>query len=203
MDQLSLFENEGYHFPEELLDFEADFLTQKEADDLFDLLLKEVSWQQTSKTMYHRTLLTPRLTAWYGDKNTSYQLAGKTIAVNQWLEPLEALKEKIEQRFNYRFNSVLLNLYRDNSDSVAWHRDRDSELGDRPIIGSISLGQARFFDFRKVDDHSKKYSLLLNHGSLLLMKGDLQETWEHRVAKSTQKMKARINLTFRLIGDVY
>ncbi|MDR6736236.1 alpha-ketoglutarate-dependent dioxygenase AlkB [Sphingobacterium sp. 2149] len=203
MDQLSLFENEGYNFSEELLDFEADFLTQKEADDLFHLLLKEVSWQQTSKTMYDRTVLTPRLTAWYDDENTSYQLAGKAIAVNQWLEHLEALKEKIEQRFNYRFNSVLINLYRDNSDSVAWHRDRDSELGDRPVVGSISLGQARFFDFRKVDDHSKKYSLLLNNGSLLLMKGDLQETWEHRVAKSTQKMKARINLTFRLIGDVY
>jgi len=153
--------------------------------------------------MYDRTVLTPRLTAWYDDENTSYQLAGKAIAVNQWLEHLEALKEKIEQRFNYRFNSVLINLYRDNSDSVAWHRDRDSELGDRPVVGSISLGQARFFDFRKVDDHSKKYSLLLNNGSLLLMKGDLQETWEHRVAKSTQKMKARINLTFRLIGDVY
>jgi len=69
------------------------------------------------------------------------------------------------------------------------------------VIGSVSLGQARHFDFRKVDDHSKKYSLLLNHGSLLLMKGNLQETWEHRIAKSTQKMKARINLTFRLISE--
>lgn len=203
MDQLSLFQNEGYRFPEELLEFEADFLKLEEADDLFHRLLKEVRWEHTSKMMYDRTVLTPRLTAWYGDEDISYQLAGKKIAVNQWLEPLKTLKEKIEQRFNYRFNSVLLNLYRDNNDSVAWHRDRDSELGDRPVIGSISLGQARFFDFRKADDHSKKYSLLLSHGSLLLMKGDLQETWEHRVAKSTQKMKARINLTFRLIGDVH
>jgi len=201
MDQLSLFENEGYNFPEELLEFEADFLAQQEADQLFRLLLKEVPWQQTSRKMYDRMVLTPRLTAWYGDEDTSYQLAGKTIVANRWLEPLAALKKRIEQQFHCTFNSVLLNLYRDNNDSVAWHRDRESELGNRPVIGSVSLGQARFFDFRKVDDHSRKYSLLLKHGSLLLMKGNLQETWEHRIAKSAHKMQARINLTFRLIGQ--
>ncbi|GAA4180615.1 alpha-ketoglutarate-dependent dioxygenase AlkB family protein [Sphingobacterium ginsenosidimutans] len=201
MDQLSLFENEGYHFPEELLDFEPSFLTTQEADQLFDLLLNAVPWQQTFRKMYDRSVLTPRLTAWYGDEDTSYELAGKTIPANQWLMPLKALKERIEQQFHCTFNSVLLNLYRDNNDSVAWHRDRESELGNRPVIGSVSLGQARYFDFRKVDDHSRKYSLLLKHGSLLLMKGNLQETWEHRIAKSAQKMTARINLTFRLIGE--
>ncbi len=202
MDQLSLFQHEGYIFPEDLLNFEPDFLMQEEADQLFDFLLKEVPWQQTSKKMYDRTILTPRLTAWYGDENATYQMAGKIIAVNEWLIPLKALKERIEQRFHCTFNSVLLNLYRDNNDSVAWHRDRESELGNRPVIGSVSLGQARYFDFRKVDDHNKKYSLLLNHGALLLMKGNLQETWEHRIAKSTQKMRARINLTFRLINEL-
>ncbi|MGE8428034.1 MAG: alpha-ketoglutarate-dependent dioxygenase AlkB family protein [Sphingobacterium sp.] len=201
MDQLRLFQHEGYIFPEDLLDFEPDFLTEEEADQLFDFLLKEVPWQQTSKKMYDRTILTPRLTAWYGDENATYQMAGKTIAVNEWLMPLKALKERIEQRFHCTFNSVLLNLYRDNNDSVAWHRDRESELGNRPVIGSVSLGQVRYFDFRKVDDHTKKYSLLLNNGSLLLMKGNLQEIWEHRIAKSTQKMSARINLTFRLINE--
>lgn len=201
MDQLNLFENEGYHFPEELLDFEPDFLTQQQADQLFDVLLTEVPWQQTFRKMYDKSVLTPRLTAWYGDEDTSYQLAGKTISANQWLEPLKTLKHRIEQQYQCTFNSVLLNLYRDNNDSVAWHRDRESELGNRPVIGSVSLGQARYFDFRKVDNHSKKYSLLLKHGSLLLMKGNLQETWEHRIAKSAQKMKARINLTFRLIGE--
>ncbi|WP_411973673.1 alpha-ketoglutarate-dependent dioxygenase AlkB family protein [Sphingobacterium sp. Lzh-3] len=201
MDQLSLFENEGYIFPEDLLEFEPNFITQLEADQLFDFLFREVPWQQTSKKMYDRTVLTPRLTAWYGDEDVDYQLAGKMIGVNEWLKPLKALKERIEKRFHCTFNSVLLNLYRDNNDSVAWHRDRESELGNRPVIVSVSLGQARYFDFRKVDDHSKRYSLLLKHGSLLLMKGNLQEIWEHRIAKSTQKMSARINLTFRLINE--
>ncbi|HAT92653.1 MAG TPA: alpha-ketoglutarate-dependent dioxygenase AlkB, partial [Sphingobacterium sp.] len=77
MDQLSLFQHEGYIFPEDLLNFEPDFLMQEEADQLFDFLLKEVPWQQTSKKMYDRTILTPRLTAWYGDENATYQMAGK------------------------------------------------------------------------------------------------------------------------------
>ncbi|MDF2475208.1 MAG: 2OG-Fe(II) oxygenase [Massilibacillus sp.] len=201
MDQLSLFENEGYNFPEELLHFEPAYLSQEAADDLFNLLIREVPWQQTSKKMYNRGILTPRLTAWYGDECKTYQLGGKTIIVNPWITPLKELKAHIEEQFHCTFNSVLLNLYRDHNDSVAWHRDRESELGDRPVIGSVSLGQARNFDFRKVDDHTKKYSLLLKHGSLLLMRGDLQEMWEHRIAKSSKIMKARVNLTFRLITE--
>lgn len=201
MDQLSLFENEGYNFPEELLHFEPTFLSQEAADDLFNLLMREVPWQQTSKKMYDRRILTPRLTAWYGDERKTYQLGGKTIFVNPWLTALKELKVQIEEQFQCTFNTVLLNLYRDNNDSVAWHRDRESELGNKPVIGSVSLGQARNFDFRKVDDHTKKYSLLLKHGSLLLMKGHLQEKWEHCIAKSSKKMKARVNLTFRLITE--
>lgn len=201
MEQLSLFDNEGYQFPEELLQFEPHFLSNKEADALFKLLLQEVPWQHTAQKMYDRIVTTPRLTAWYGEEDTSYRLGGRNIIANQWLPPLYDLKVKIEERFNCQFNSVLLNLYRDQNDSVAWHRDRESELGNRPVIGSLSLGQARYFDFRRVDDHSQKRSLLLSHGSLLLMKGDLQESWEHRIAKSSQAMTPRINLTFRLIRE--
>ncbi|WP_317174662.1 alpha-ketoglutarate-dependent dioxygenase AlkB family protein [Chryseobacterium antibioticum] len=96
----------------------------------------------------------------------------------------------------------MLNLYRDGNDSVAWHRDKESELGNRPVIASVSLGQVRNFDFRKVDDHRSKYSLSLQHGSLLIMKSDLQLNWEHRIAKSVKMMKPRINLTFRLVKEV-
>jgi len=95
----------------------------------------------------------------------------------------------------------LLNLYRDNNDSVAWHRDNVSRYGKRPVIASISLGQTRNFDFRKKDHHKSRYSLPLPHGALLIMKGDLKEHWEHRIAKSTVPMKERINLTFRLINQ--
>ncbi|PTT39501.1 alpha-ketoglutarate-dependent dioxygenase AlkB, partial [Chryseobacterium sp. HMWF028] len=119
-----------------------------------------------------------------------------------WSPELFSLKQRIEETFGYQFNSVLLNLYRDHNDSVAWHRDKESRYGKRPVIASLSLGQTRNFDFRKKDHHQSKYSLSLPHGSLLIMKGNLQENWEHRIAKSVATMKERINLTFRLVREV-
>ena len=199
MSQLSLFEaEEFYEFPKDLLEYKENFLSREEADLLKDKMLHTAHWEQRTQKMYDKTVLTPRLTAWYGDSN-SYDLDGNVSGKNAWTPELLSLKERIEKKFGYQFNGVLLNLYRDNNDSVAWHRDKESRYGKRPVIASISLGQTRNFDFRKKDHHQSKYSLPLPNGSLLIMKGDLQENWEHRIAKSTMKMKERINLTFRLI----
>jgi len=203
MSQLSLFESdEYYHFPEELLEYTKDFLSEKEASELFDKLLNDTPWKQNTQKMYDKVVITPRLIAWYGDSKKMYHLGNNDFRVNEWSAELINLKEKIETLSGYTFNSVLLNLYRDGNDSVAWHRDKESELGNRPVIASLSLGQVRNFDFRKVDDHQKKYSLALENGSLLIMKGNLQVNWEHRIAKSTRKMNPRINLTFRLIREI-
>jgi alkylated DNA repair dioxygenase AlkB len=203
MSQLSLFDAEEYYqFPQELLEYAEYFLSEKEATELKDILIQTVSWKQTTQKMYNKTVLTPRLTAWYGDHDKSYQLDGNQFDVNSWSPELLTLKQQIEKATGYEFNSVLLNLYRDANDSVAWHRDKDNELGDHPVIASVSLGQVRNFDFRKVDHHSQKYSLPLQHGSLLIMKGDLQIHWEHRIAKSTKPMQPRINLTFRMIKEL-
>ncbi|HCA09664.1 alpha-ketoglutarate-dependent dioxygenase AlkB [Chryseobacterium sp.] len=203
MDQLSLFDSEEFfRFPEELLEYTEHFLPDDEASQLEELLIRNAPWKQRTQKMYDKTVLTPRLTAWYGEENRTYKMSGNDFNVNPWLPELLSLKQKIEQTSGHKFNSVLLNLYRDGNDSVAWHRDKDSELGKRPVIASISLGQVRNFDFRKADDHWNKYSLPLQHGSLLIMKGDLQQNWEHRIAKSVQSMKPRINLTFRLVHEV-
>lgn len=175
----------------------------EEADTLKALLLENTPWEQRTQKMYDKMVLTPRLTAWYGDDKKSYQPADSNSSkTNSWTPELLSLKERIENEFGFRFNGVLLNLYRDNNDSVAWHRDKESRYGKRPVIASISLGQTRNFDFRKKDHHQSKYSLPLPHGSLLIMKGDLQENWEHRIAKSATPMKERINLTFRLINNI-
>jgi alkylated DNA repair dioxygenase AlkB len=203
MDQLSLFNAEEYYqFPEELLEYTEHFLSYQEAEELKEHFIKTVPWKQNSQKMYDKIVITPRLTAWYGDGDTSYQLDGNLIKINHWLPELSALKDRIEKLSGNKFNSVLLNFYRDGNDSVAWHRDKENELGKRPVIASLSLGQVRNFDFRKVDDHKKKYSLPLAHGSLLIMKGDLQEHWEHRIAKSMKVRQPRINLTFRLIKEI-
>jgi alkylated DNA repair dioxygenase AlkB len=203
MSQLSLFEaDEYYEFPEELLEYTRDFLTEKIASELFDQLIATTPWKQNTQKMYDKMVVTPRLTAWFGDSSKMYHLGNNDFQVNEWSPELIDLKEKIERFSGNEFNSVLLNLYRDGNDSVAWHRDKESELGNRPVIASVSLGQVRNFDFRKVNDHQKKYSIALEHGSLLIMKGDLQVNWEHRVAKSVKNMKPRINLTFRLIHEL-
>ncbi|MDQ0595209.1 alkylated DNA repair dioxygenase AlkB [Chryseobacterium ginsenosidimutans] len=203
MNQLSLFNaDEYYEFPKELLEYTEHFLSEQEATELKNKLLKIVPWKQNTQKMYDKTVLTPRLTAWYGNDDTSYHLGGNEFNVNQWLPELSELKHKIEQFSGHQFNSVLLNLYRNGNDSVSWHRDKESELGNRPVIASVSLGQVRNFDFRNIANHKQKYSLALQHGSLLIMKGDLQVNWEHRIAKSVKLLKPRINLTFRLIREL-
>jgi alkylated DNA repair dioxygenase AlkB len=113
-----------------------------------------------------------------------------------WTLELQAIREKIEPLAGARFNTVLLNYYRDGNDSVAWHSDKESIMGSQPIIASISFGQVRSFDIRNKADHKKRHSVLLEHGSFLLMKAGLQGNWGHRIAKSAKPMRPRINLTF-------
>ncbi|WP_426478498.1 alpha-ketoglutarate-dependent dioxygenase AlkB family protein [Chryseobacterium sp. CBSDS_008] len=200
MGQLSLFNPEElYEFPKDLLEYREHFLNQDEADRLKAHVLETAPWKQRTQKMYDKMVLTPRLTAWYGDPGNAHPSGTGELETNSWTPELLSLKQKIEETFGYQFNSVLLNLYRDHNDSVAWHRDKESRYGKRPVIASVSLGQTRNFDFRKKDHHQSKYSLPLPHGSLLIMKGDLQEHWEHRIAKSLTPMKERINLTFRLV----
>lgn len=202
MTQLSLFDSEEfYEFPKDLLEYKENFLSREDADELKDYLLQHTPWEQRTQKMYDKTVLTPRLTAWYGGVQSYKSADNNTTERNEWTPELYALKERIEKEFGHQFNVVLLNLYRDNNDSVAWHRDKESRYGKRPVIASISLGHTRNFDFRKRDHHQSRYSLPLPHGALLIMKGDLQEHWEHRIAKSTVPMKERINLTFRLINQ--
>ncbi|MCU7616281.1 alpha-ketoglutarate-dependent dioxygenase AlkB [Chryseobacterium sp. PBS4-4] len=203
MGQLSLFSaEEFYDFPKDLLEFREHFLTSEESDQLLSNLLTNTPWKQRTQTIYDKKVLTPRLTAWYGDGEKSYKLGGSEFEVNAWTPELFSLKNKIEKVFGSEFNSVLLNLYRDNNDSVAWHRDKESRYGERPVIASLSLGETRKFDFRKLNHHQSRYAIPLPHGSLLMMKGDLQEHWEHRIAKSALHMKERINLTFRLVSEI-
>ncbi len=201
MAQLSFFnDTESLLFPENLLEYHPHFLAGNEAIELMEKLIATVPWQQPYIKMYDKYLLTPRLTAWYGDQNSSYKFSGTKFDPIPWTEELLALKNKIAAFTNLQFNSVLLNYYRNGNDSVAWHADDEKELGERPHIASLSLGQARQFDFRHKQNHQQKYGLKLENGSLLLMKGGLQHDWEHRIPKSTKPMEARVNLTFRVIN---
>ena len=200
MQQLNIFNTgESLSFPENLLEYYPGFIESEPALALMQQLIKEVPWRQQIIQMYGKKVSTPRLTAWYGDANKSYRFSGTRFDPVPWTEELYNLKEKIQVKTGLSFNSVLLNFYRDGHDSVAWHRDNEKELGMNPHIASLSIGQARQFEFRHKDEHSRKYALSLENGSLLMMKGDLQHQWEHRIPKSGLPARERINLTFRSI----
>lgn len=201
MEQLSFFAEAGQSkgLPTELLEYHPEFIDQITSDQLLAQFIEETPWKQSTQKMWDKEYLTPRLTSWHGDIGTDYSVSGKISNPNPWTPELLMLKNHVEAVAKIKFNSVLLNYYRDGNDSVAWHSDRESVLGKNPIIASVSFGQVRSFDIRNKADHNEHYSVRLEHGSFLLMKAGLQEHWEHRIAKSIKPMRGRINLTFRVV----
>jgi alkylated DNA repair dioxygenase AlkB len=185
-------------------DGEADFFPQlftvEESDVYFNDLQHKISWKQEPITIYGRTVMQPRLTAWYGDRDKVYSYSGITMQPHFWTPTLLKIKQRIETVSPVIFNSALLNLYRDQHDSMGWHRDNEKELGINPVIGSVSFGATRTFQFRYYTDKSLKRSLELTHGSFLLMHGTTQHAWEHGLPKRAGAKGVRINITFRVVN---
>jgi alkylated DNA repair dioxygenase AlkB len=201
MEQLSFFGESGQTpgLPKEVLEYMPGFIEGHEADSLLAGFILATPWTQKIVKMYDKEVITPRLSAWYGDpEGMDYNALGKSVPL-PWTAELLKLKALVEAASGIGFNSVLLNYYRDGQDSVAWHSDNETVMGFHPVIASVSFGQVRGFDIRRKTDHSEKYTIRLENGSLLLMKGDLQTKWDHRIAKSTKVMGPRVNLTFRKI----
>jgi alkylated DNA repair dioxygenase AlkB len=201
MDQLSLFgkAKQVIRAPADLLDYCPNIFDAKESENLLQKFIKETPWVQKSVLMYGKEVITPRLTAWYGDPDVDYSLSDNHTIPLQWTDDLLMIKNRIELLSDYKFDSVLLNYYRDGNDSVSWHSDNDGVPGKNRIVGSVSFGQERLFDIRLKADHKQKDSVLLENGSYLLMRGNFQDEWQHRIAKSTKHMQPRINLTFRIL----
>lgn len=180
--------------------FVRRFLGEDDAKAQFAALRDDIAWRHESITLWGKSHLQPRLTAWYGDPGTAYSYSGLKLAPLPWTPALAAIKAQIEAFCGERFNSVLANLYRDERDSVGWHSDDEAELGKRPFIASLSLGETRTFKLRhKLRNEEKPVALELPSGSLLLMGGSTQQHWVHAVEKERLPCGARINLTFRTI----
>ncbi|MCQ6957325.1 alpha-ketoglutarate-dependent dioxygenase AlkB family protein [Mucilaginibacter aquariorum] len=201
MEQLCFFPEAGQSkgLPTDFLEYFPGFFSPEEGDFFLQKFIAEAHWKQTIQKLYDKEVVTPRLTAWYGDLGTDYSHPGRISNPAPWTPELLAIKAIVDPLAGTSFNSVLLNYYRDGNDSVAWHSDKESILGKHPVIASVSFGQVRSFDIRNKTNHREKYSVRLEHGSFLLMKSGLQEHWEHRIAKSVKPMKARVNLTFRVV----
>ena len=176
-----------------------NFFSLTECDRIFDNLNRTINWRQDSIKLYGKSIPLPRLEAWYGDSGKSYTYSGIEMMPEPWTPMLEIIKSRIEIIAGVRFNSVLMNLYRDGRDSVAWHSDDEPELGQNPVIGSVSFGGTRRFCFRHKQRPNCKAEVALSDGSFLLMGGETQHFWLHQVPKTKQAVKPRINLTFRVI----
>lgn len=180
--------------------FYSDFFPKEQSDLFYKTLLEEVHWKQEPIKLFGKEIMQPRLTAWYADAGKTYSYSGITMPGNEWTETLLKIKLAVERVSGVNFNSALLNLYRNGQDSMGWHRDNERELGFNPVIASVSLGADRVFQLREYTSKSHLKSLLLSHGSFLLMRGETQPHWEHRVPKTNKVKEARINITFRIVN---
>lgn len=176
------------------------FLPTEIAPTVLQQLIEEVPWRAENIVIWGKSFPLPRLTAWYGDLRTHYTYSGIHLNALAWTPTLLALKSRVETVAGTAFNSVLLNYYRDHRDSVGFHSDDERELGERPIIASVSVGEERTFILKhKTGPTLKPVRLNLASGSLLLMKGETQRYWKHGVHKEACPCGPRVNLTFRHI----
>lgn len=180
------------------LRFWPGWLSEQDACRYFKTLREEILWEQGSIKLFDKTIQEPRLSAWYGDANAIYSYSGKTMQPHPWTPLLAELKTSVEAHTKTRFNSVLLNYYRNGSDSMGMHSDDEVELGPKPSIASVNLGASRQFDLKHKTLGLKK-SINLAHGSLILMSGQMQKFWKHGIPKQKEIEEARINLTFRWV----
>ncbi len=149
--------------------------------------------------MFGRRIAIPRLTAWHGDPGAVYTYSGLRNEPRPWTPALAELRARLADRLGVRFTSVLLNWYRSGADGMSWHADDEPELGSEPTIASLSLGATRRFELKHRAD-GERIAVPLDHGSLLVMTGETQHCWLHRVPKQPRIAGGRINLTFRVVA---
>lgn len=197
----ALFQQEPivFNLPDAEIIYFPHFFNTEEADRLFSELKNNSAWQQDEIRVFGKIHPQPRLTALYGEQGKPYSYANITMQPLQWTPVLQKIKESVENTCQTKFTSVLLNYYRDGKDSNGWHADNEKELGTNPVIASISLGAERVFQLKHNTDKECKKNIVLEHGSLLLMKGTTQRFWKHQIPKTTKPVGPRINLTFRVI----
>jgi alkylated DNA repair dioxygenase AlkB len=182
------------------------WLLPHEADALQTDLLATVPWETHYIKLFGREVASPRLSCWIGDAGTGYTYSRTRFEPRPWPASVMALRRRIEADCRASFNSVLANLYRDGRDSMGWHSDDEPELGEQPVIASLSLGVTRSFRLRRKLPRGVQVepggtlSLPLSHGSLLRMAGDTQRLYRHEVPKTRTVSTERINLTFRWVS---
>ena len=200
-DKLFTETKKRYDLPDAEIDYFPEFFSQEESLFFLSRLLESIKWKQNTIKMYGKENPVPRLEAWYGDPGKSYAYSGIHMEPIPWTDELMKIKASIESEASILFNSVLINHYRNGQDRVAWHSDDEKELGENPVIGSVSFGAERTFKLRhkQYRNNNLRQSIVLKNGSFLLMKGRTQHHWMHEIPRTAKPIGPRINLTFRVI----
>jgi alkylated DNA repair dioxygenase AlkB len=170
----------------------------QQANEYFDSLMNTIEWRNDQAIIYGKLIITKRKVAWYGDKDYEYTYSNTTKRALPWTKELLELKRIAEEKTGETFNSCLLNLYHSGEEGMAWHSDGEKDLKKNGAIGSLSFGAERKFAF-KHKETKEIVSVILEHGSLLVMKDTTQSNWLHRLPPTKRINKPRINLTFRTI----
>ncbi|MBB3046309.1 alkylated DNA repair dioxygenase AlkB [Litorivivens lipolytica] len=175
------------------------YVTDQQA--LYQQLCDECQWSQPAVFLFGKRHKVPRLNAFYGDSGVEYRYSGLTHRAEGWPASLQMLKTRIDSLLGTRFNTVLLNWYRDGGDTMGYHADDEAVLGPEPTIASISLGAPRRFVMKRRNDPKVKREVMLEGGSLPVMAGRFQHDWLHAVPAARRVREGRINLTFRRVNS--
>lgn len=181
------------------VNYYGEVMSLSESDFYFNELLAEVDWRFDQAVIFGKHIETKRKVAWYADQPFSYTYSNITKCALPWTQNLQALKAIVEEKTGETYNSCLLNLYHNGSEGMAWHSDGEKDLKKNGAIASLSFGAERKFAF-KHKQSKEVMSLELKPGSLLVMKGETQQHWLHRLPPTKKVQDARINLTFRTIN---
>jgi alkylated DNA repair dioxygenase AlkB len=171
----------------------------KQAGNYLDYLLNNIEWKNDEAIIFGKKLITKRKVAWYGDTSFEYEYSNVKKTALPWTKELKELKIIAEEKTGETYNSCLLNLYHNGSEGMAWHSDGEKDLKRNGAIASLSFGAERKFSF-KHKQSKETVSIILEHGSLLVMKDATQTNWLHRLPPTKSTTKPRVNLTFRTIG---
>ncbi len=180
------------------VNYHGPILNEDDCQFYFKQLFETVAWKNDEAKIFGKHYITKRKVAWYGDHDYAYTYSGSTKYALPWTPALKELKHLIEKRSQSTYNACLLNLYHDGDEGMAWHSDDEKTLLPNSAIASLSLGAARKFAF-KHKSNKQTVSLILENGSLLVMKGSTQTYWLHRLPPTKKVRLPRVNLTFRTI----
>lgn len=181
-----------------ITNYHGVILDASQCDFYYKVLFNTVHWKNDEAVIFGKRIITKRKVAWYGDAEYSYTYSKITKKAMIWTPELLALKKIVEKESNETYNSCLLNLYHSGEEGMAYHSDDEKMLTKNGAIASLSLGAERKFSF-KHKENKQRIDIILERGSLLVMKEATQTNWMHRLPPTKKVNTPRINLTFRTI----